>query len=268
MDFVTHLPRSTKGHDSVWVIVDRLTKCAHFLPMNQKWSMDKLAELYVREVVRLHRVPESIVLDRDPRFTSRFWQSLQAALGTQLRMSSAYHPHTDGQSERTIQSLEDLLRSCVLDHMGNWNDVLPFVEFTYNNSYHSSIGMAPYEALYRRRCRTPLCWYQDSEAFVLGPEFLQQTTSKVKLIQDRMRATQSRQKSYADKRRQPLEFDEGDHVFLRVTPTTGIGRVLKSRKLTPRFIGPYQITRRIGAAAYEIALPPHLSNLHNVFHVS
>jgi len=230
--------------------------------------MDKLTELYVREVVRLHRVPESIVSDRDPRFTSRFWQSLQAALGTHLRMSSAYHPQTDGQSERTIQSLEDLLRSCVLDHMGNWNDVLPLVEFTFNNSYHSSIGMACYEALYGRRCRTPLCWYQDGEAFGLGPEFLQQMTSKVKLIQDRMRATQSRQKSYADKRRRPLEFDEGDRVFLRVMPTTCIRRVLKSRKLTPRFIGPYQITRRIGAAAYEIALPPQLSNLHNVFHVS
>ena len=201
--------------------------------------MDKLAELYVREVVRLHGVPESIVSDRDPRFTSQFWQSLQAALGTQLRMSLAYHPQTDGQSERTIQSLEDLLRSCVLDHIGNWNDVLPLVEFTYNNSYHSSIGVAPYEALYGRRCRTPLCWYQDRETFVLGPEFLQQTTSKVKFIQDRMRATQSRQKSYADKRRRPLKFDEGDHVLLRVTPTIGIGRVLKSRKLTPRFIGPY-----------------------------
>jgi len=104
--------------------------------------MDKLAKTYVREVVRLHGVPKSIVLDRDPRFTSRFWQSLQAALGTQLRMSSAYHPQTDGQSERTIQSLEYLLRSCVLDHLGNWNDVLPLVEFTYNNSYHASIGMA------------------------------------------------------------------------------------------------------------------------------
>ena len=157
MDFVTHLPWSTKGHDSVWVIVDKLTKCAHFLPMNKKWSMDKLVELYVREMVRLHGVPESIVSNRDPRFTSWFWQSLQAALGTQLRMSSAYHPQTDGQSERTIQSLEDLLRSCVLDHMGNWNDMLPLVEFTYNNSYHSSIGMAPYEALYGRRCRTSLC---------------------------------------------------------------------------------------------------------------
>jgi len=156
----------------------------------------------------------------------------------------------------------------VLDHMGNWNDVLPLMEFTYNNNYHASIGMAPYEALYCRRYRTSLCWYLDGEAFVLGPEFLQQTIEKVKLIQDRMRAIQSRQKSSTDKRRRPLEFDEGDHVFLRVTPTTGVGRVLKSRKLTPRFIGPYQITRRIGLTAYEIALPPHLANLHNVFHVS
>jgi len=167
----------------------------------------------------------------------------------------------------TIQSLEDLLRTCVLDHLGTWSDVLPLVEFTYNNSYHSSIGMAPYEALYGRRCRTPLCWQQDGEAVVLGPEFLQQTTEKVRVIQERMRATQSRQKSYADKRRRPLEFEAGDHVFLRVTPTAGIGRALKSRKLTPRFIGPYQITRRIGPVAYEIALPPHLGNLHNVFHV-
>ena len=149
--------------------------------------MDKLAELYIREIVRLHGVPASIVSDRDPRFTSRFWQCLQAALGTQLRMSSAYHPQTDGQSERTIQSLEDLLRACVLDHLGGWSEVLPLVEFTYNNSYHSSIGMVPYEALYGRRCRTLLCWYKDGESVTIGPELLQQTTEKVKLIQDRMR---------------------------------------------------------------------------------
>ena len=118
MDFVMHLPRSVRGHDSIWVIMDRLTKCAHFLPINQKMSLDKLAELYVKEIVRLHGVPASIVSDRDSRFTSRFWQSLQNALGTQLRISSAYHPRTDGRSERTIQSLEDLLRTCVLDHLG------------------------------------------------------------------------------------------------------------------------------------------------------
>jgi len=118
MDFVTHLLRFAKGYDSIWVIVDRLTKCAHFLAINHKWSLDKLAELYLREVVRLHGVPASIISDRYPRFTSRFWQSLQAALGTQLTMRSAYHPQTDGQSESTIQLLEDLLRACVLDHIG------------------------------------------------------------------------------------------------------------------------------------------------------
>ena len=219
--------------------MDELTKCAHFLAINQKWSLDKLAELYVREVVRLHGVPTSIVLDRDPRFTSRFWQSLQAALGTQLRMSFAYHPQTDGQSERTIQSLEDLLRACVLDYMGSWSEMLSLVEFTYNNNYHFSIGMTPYEALYGRRCRIPLCCNQDGESLVLGPEFLQQTSEKVRAIQERMRATQSRQKSYADRRRRPLEFEAGDHVFLKVTPTPGIGRAIKSRKLTPRFVGPY-----------------------------
>ena len=179
-------------------------------------------------------------------------------------MSYAYHPQTDGQLERMIQSLEDLLRACVLDHMGSWSEMLPLVEFTYNNSYHSSISMAPYEALYGRRCRTPLCWNQNGESLVLGPKFLQQTAEKVKAIQERMRATQSTQKSYADKRRRPLEFEAGDHVFLRVTPTAGIGRAIKSRKLTPRFVGPYQILRRIGAAAYKIALPLHLANLHNV----
>jgi len=146
--------------------------------------------------------------------------------------------------------------------------MLPLVEFTYNFSYHSSIGMASYEALYGRRCRTPLCWNQDGESLVLGPEFLWQTSYKVKAIKERMKATQSRQKSYADKRRRPLEFEAGDHVFLRVTPMTGIGRAIKSRKLTPRFVGPYQILRRICVVAYEIALPPHLANLHNVFHVS
>jgi len=159
-------------------------------------------------------------------------------LGTQLRMSSVYHPQTDGQSERTIQSLEDLLRAYVLDHMESWSAMLPLVEFTYNNNYHSSIGMAPYEALYERRCRTPLCW------------------------------NQSRQKSYANKRRRPLEFEVGDHVFLKVTPMTGIGGAIKSRKLTPRFVGPYQILIKIGAATCEIALPPHLANIYNVFHVS
>ena len=145
---------------------------------------------------------------------------------------------------------------------------MPLVEFTYNNSFHASIGMAPYEALYGRKCRTPLCWFQDGESVVVGPELLRQTTEKIKLIQERMKASQSRQKSYADQRRRPLEFTVGDHVFLRVSPTTGVGRAIRSRKLSPKFIGPYQILRKIGPVAYEVALPPQLANLHSVFHVS
>jgi hypothetical protein len=268
MDFVTGFPMTQTRCDAIWVIVDRLTKSAHFLPINIEYSLEKLTRLYIKEVVRLHGVPSSIVSDRDPRFTSRFWESLHKALGTKLRLSSAYHPQTDGQSERTIQSLEDLLRACVLEHSGSWDQLLPLIEFTYNNSFHSSIGMAPYEALYGRKCRTPLCWFETGEALTLGPDFIQQTTDKIKMIQDKMRASQSRQKSYYDQRRKPLEFQEGDHVFLRVTPTTGVGRALKARKLTPKFIGPYQILKRIGPVAYQIALPPSLSNLHNVFHVS
>ena len=144
----------------------------------------------------------------------------------------------------------------ILDHLGAWDEVLPLIEFTYNNSFHASIGMAPYEALYGRKCRTPLCWYQDGEAVLVGPELLEQTTKKVRMVRDRMQASQSRQKAYADGRRRPLEFVAGDHVFLRVTRTTGVGRALRSRKLSPKFLDPYQISRRIGPVAYEIALPP------------
>jgi hypothetical protein len=128
--------------------------------------------------------------------------------------------------------------------------------------------MAPFEALYGRRCRTPLCWCEAGEKVVLGPEIVQQTTEKIKMIQEKLRASQSRQKSYYDKKRKNVEFKEGDHVFLKVSPTTGIGRALRSRKLTPKFIGPYEILGRVGEVAYRIALPPYLSNLHNVFHIS
>lgn len=188
---------------------------------------------------------------------------MNEALGTNLKLSSAYHPQTDGQSERTIQSLEDLLRVCVLEQGGTWDSHLPLIEFTYNNSYHSSIGMAPFEALYGRRCRTLLCWFESGESVVLGPEIVQQTTEKVKVSREKMKESQDRQKSYHDKRRNDLEFQEGDHVFLRVTPVTGVGRALKSKKLTPRFIGPYQISERIGTVAYRVGLPRHLSNLHS-----
>src|ERR1051325_1580788 len=128
--------------------------------------------------------------------------------------------------------------------------------------------MTPFETLYGRRCRTPLCWYESGESAMIGPEIVQQTSGKIKMIQEKMRSSHSRHKSYHDKRRKDLEFSEGDHVFMRVTPMTGIGRALKSKKLTPCFIGPYHITKRVGRVAYQIALPPSLANFHDVFHVS
>jgi len=169
------------------VIDDRLTKSTHFIPIKIDMSVARLAEIYIEQIVRLHDIPSSIASDRDPRFTSMFWVSLQAALGTKLRLSSAYHPQTDDQTERTIQSLEDLLRACVLEQGVSWVECLLLIEFTYNNSFHSSIGMAPFEALYGRRCRTPLCWYESGESALLGPDVVQETTEKVKMIQEKMK---------------------------------------------------------------------------------
>ena len=198
MDFVVGLPRTRKGHDAIWVIVDRLTKSAHFLPIRRTDSLDQLAELYCREITRLHGIPLSIISDRDPRFTSRFWRSLQQAMGTELRFSTAFHPQTDGQSERTIQTLEDLLRSCVMDFGGSWEDHLHLVEFAYNNSYHSAIQMAPFEALYGRACRSPTLWDEVGESSVLGPQRIQRDAELVNTIRRRMSEAQDRQKSYAD----------------------------------------------------------------------
>ena len=176
---MTALPRSSKGHNAIWVIVDRLTKSAHFIPFRVGQSTEVLAERYMQEIVRLHRVPVSIVSDRDTRFLSHFWQSLQTSLGSKLKFSTAYHPQTDGQSERVIQILEDMLRACVMDFKGSWEDHLHLVEFSYNNSYQASIQMSPFEALYGRKCRSPVCWDDIGERKLLGPELITQTVDKV-----------------------------------------------------------------------------------------
>ncbi|GJT14052.1 reverse transcriptase domain-containing protein [Tanacetum coccineum] len=214
MDFITKLPKTAAGYDSIWVIVDRLTKSAHFLPMKETDSTEKLTRLYMKEIVARHGIPVSIISDRDSHFTSRVWKSLHEALGTQLNLSTAYHPQTDGQSERTIQTLEDMLRACVIDFGNGWDRHLPLVEFSYNNSYHTSIKAAPFEALYGRKCRSPVCWAEVGEAQLTGPEIIHETTEKIFKIRDRMQAARDRQKSYADKRRRPLEFEVGDKKCL------------------------------------------------------
>ncbi|GJY19429.1 putative reverse transcriptase domain-containing protein [Tanacetum coccineum] len=158
MDFVTKLPRSSQGYDTIWVIVDRLTKYAIFLPMRETDPLEKLAKMYLKEVVVRHGIPVSIICDHDPRFASNFWKSLQKALGTSLDMSMAYHPETNGKSERTIQTLKDMQRACVIDFGKGWVDHLSLVEFSYNNSYHASIKASPFEALYGQKYRSPACW--------------------------------------------------------------------------------------------------------------
>ena len=198
MDFVTHFPWTPQRYDAVWVIVDRLSKSAHFLALQMTFTLERFCRLYIREIVRLHGVPVSIVSDRDPRFTAHFWKSFQKAMGTRLTMSTAFYPQTDGQSERTIQVLEDMLRTCILDHKGSWEEHLPLVEFAYNNSYQASIQIAPYEALYGRPFRSSLCWTDVRESSITGPDLIRDTSEKVSLIRQRLLTAQNQHKSYAD----------------------------------------------------------------------
>jgi hypothetical protein len=164
--------------------------------------------------------------------------------------------------------LEYMLRACALQHGGSWDKSLLYAEFSYNNSYQASLKMSPFEALYGRKCRTPLYWDQTGERQFFGPELIQEAEEQVRIIREKLRVVQTRQKSYADNRRRPLEFEEGDHVYLKVSPLRGMRRFKVKGKLSPRFIGPFMIFRRVGEMAYQLELPDNLSNVHNVFHVS
>ncbi|GKE07363.1 putative reverse transcriptase domain-containing protein, partial [Tanacetum coccineum] len=241
MDFVSGLPRTPSGYDTIWVIVDRLTKSAHFLPIKKMDSVEKLTRLYLKEIVCRHGVLVLIISDRDSHFTSRFWRSLQEALGMNLDMSIAYHPQTDGQCERTIQMLEDMLRACVIDFGSSWDCHLPLVEFLYNNSYHASIKVAPYEALYGQKCKSPDAGVRLGIANSL--------------------------KSYADRRTKELEFEVGYMVLLKVSPWKGVVRFGKRRKLNPCYIRTFKILARVGHVAYTLELPEELKWIHSTFHI-
>jgi hypothetical protein len=179
MDFIVGLPRTQARYDSIWVIVDLLTKVAHFIPAKTTYSRAKLVELYMSRIACLHGVPKKIMSDRGPQFTCIFWEKLHESMDTKLNFSSAYHPQTDGQMEMTNQILEDMLRACVLKYGKCWDKSMPYTKFSYNNSYQASIKMAPFEALYGRQCKTLLFWSQTGESQVFGPEVLRDAKKQV-----------------------------------------------------------------------------------------
>ncbi|WVZ75733.1 hypothetical protein U9M48_023766 [Paspalum notatum var. saurae] len=243
MDFVVGLPRTHKGYDSIWVIIDRFTKSAHFLPVKTVYRANTYAELYIAKI-------------------------LQKSLGTKLIHSSAYHPQTSGQVERVNQILEDMLRACVLTYSTKWDECLPLAEFAYNNSYQKSLEMAPFEALYGRRCVTPPNRSNLGERVTFGPDLVTQAEEQVRFIRENLKRARSRQKSYSDRRRRPLVFKEGDHVYLRVSPMKGVHRFGVKGKLAPRYVGPFKISEKCGPVAYRLELPPRLAAVHDIFHVS
>ncbi|GKD30812.1 putative reverse transcriptase domain-containing protein, partial [Tanacetum coccineum] len=200
--------------------------------------------------------------------SSQGYDTIWKALGTNLDMSTAYHSQTDGQSGRTIQTLEDMMRACAIDFGKGWVNHLPLVEFSYNNSYHASIKAAPFEALYGRKCRSPVCWAEVGEVQLTGPEIVQETTEKIIEIKQRMQAARDRQKSYADLKRKPMDFQVGDKVMLKVSPWKGVVRFGKRGKLNPRYVGPFKVLEKVGSVAYKLELPQELSRVHNTFHVS
>ncbi|KAA0045421.1 pol protein [Cucumis melo var. makuwa] len=238
------LPRTVMGFTVIWVVVDRLTKSTLFISGKSTYTDSKWAQLYMSEIVRLHGVPVSIVSDRDAYFTSTFWKGLQAAMGMRLDFSKAFHPQIDGQTERLNQVIEDMLRACALEFPGSWDSHLYLMEFAYNNSFQATIGMTPFEALYDKCCRSPVCWDEVGEQRLMGSELVQSTNKAIQKIRSR------------------------DKVFLKVAPMKGVLQFERRGKLSPRFVGPFEILEQIGPMAYRLALPPSLSTVHDVFHVS
>jgi hypothetical protein len=182
MDFIMGLPRTRSGYDSIWVVVNHLTKISHFIPVNTTYTSAQLAKIYMNIIVCLHGVPKGIVSDRGTQFTSKFWSKLHESLGTRLEFSTTFHPQTDGQTERVNQILEDMLRACALDYGSSWDENLPYAEFSYNNSYQSSIEMAPFKVLYGKKCRTPLLWDGVGERSLFGPDLIKDAEDKVRLM--------------------------------------------------------------------------------------
>eukprot|EP00253_Pinus_taeda_P011478 PITA_11478 len=214
MDFITGLPRTKKNNDSIMVVVDKLCKAKHFIPVQSTYKAMQISHVFMQNVFKLHGLPKVIISDRDVKFTSTFWRTLFAELGTHLNFSTTYHPQTDGQTERVNQVVEDMLRACVMMKPTQWEEYLHLVEFAYNNGYHSSTQLSPFEVLYGRKCRTPSSWGGPEDRSRIGPEMLKEMEDTVKKVHTNLKAAQDRQKSFVDRKRRFKEFQVGDHVFV------------------------------------------------------
>ena len=201
MDFIIGLPRTNKQHYSIMVVVDKLTKAAHFVHVKTTHTTTNIAEIFIKEFARLHGIPRKIVSNRDTKFTSNFWRGLFKGFGTNLNFSTSYHPQTNGKTERANRIIEDMLRMYVMDKPSKWEDYLHLVEFAYNNGYQDSLRMSPFEALYGRKCNTPVSWDNPTDRVVLGLEFLKDMEDQVVKIKQNLKAAQDRHKFYANKNR-------------------------------------------------------------------
>jgi hypothetical protein len=249
------------------VVVDNLTKAAHFIPVKLTHKAAYIVYVYMREIARLHGIPKTIVFDRDPKFTSNFWKGLFNGFGTNLNFSTTYHLESYGQTTRVNQVIENMLRMYVMDKPSKWEDYLHLVEFSYNNGYQASLKMIPFEALYGRKCNTLISWDNPIDRAVIRPYLLREMEEKMLKIKHNLKVAQDRKKTMLIRAGTHREFKVGDHVFFKVKANRSFLKMGNCSKLAARYCGSFEILERIGPVAYMIAFPASMS-FHNIFHVS
>lgn len=267
MDFIGGLPKSYR-YDSIMVVVDRLTKFGHFIPVAHPYEARTVADLFIREIVRLHGFPSSIVSDRDKTFTSTFWREMFLLAGTSLKFSSSYHPETDGQTEVVNRCLETYLRCFVGVKPRKWSQILHWAEYWYNTTYHSATQTTPFKALYGRDPPPLLKWKERTTRVQEVDQQLQERNQILDELKEQLAKAQNRMKGQADKHRREVEFKKGDVVYLKLRPYRYKSLAKRiNEKLSPRYYGPYTIVDKIGRVAYQLQLPES-AKIHDVFHVS